>query len=109
MQSVKQHGKMAVVFAPPEKVTPALAKHGGKVVVAVLNGPENTVISGDAATVEALAAEFAAAGVQTKLLQVSHAFHSPLMDEMLDEFEEFMAGSEFQSRKCRSWRISPAS
>lgn len=96
MQSVKQRGKMAVVFAPPEKVTPALAKHGGKVVVAVLNGPENTVISGDAAAVEALATEFAAAGVQTKLLQVSHAFHSPLMDEMLDEFEEFAAGIEFQ-------------
>ncbi|MGD9633264.1 MAG: SDR family NAD(P)-dependent oxidoreductase [Pirellulales bacterium] len=96
MQGVKQHGKMAVVFAPPEKVSPVLAKHGGRVVVAVLNGPENTVISGDAAAVEAAAAEFAAAGVQTKLLQVSHAFHSPLMDEMLDEFEEFAAGIEFQ-------------
>jgi len=96
MQGVKQHGKMAVVFAPPEKVTPMLAKYGGKVVVAVLNGPENTVISGDAASVEAAASEFAAGGVQTKLLQVSHAFHSPLMDEMLDEFEEFAAGIEFQ-------------
>ena len=97
MQSVKRHGKMAVVFAPPEKIAAALAKHGGQVVIAVLNGPENTVVSGEADAVEALAAELAAAGIQTKLLNVSHAFHSPLMDEMLDEFEEFAAGIEFQA------------
>ncbi|MEX2092276.1 MAG: SDR family NAD(P)-dependent oxidoreductase, partial [Pirellulales bacterium] len=97
MQSIKRHGKMAVVFAPPEKITPALAKHGGKVVIAVLNGPENTVVSGEADAVEAVAAELATAGIQTKLLNVSHAFHSPLMDEMLDEFEEFAAGIEFQA------------
>ena len=97
MQSVKRHGKMAVVFAPPEQVTPALAKHCGRVVIAVINGPENTVISGDAEAVETAAAEFEATGVQVKLLNVSHAFHSPLMDEMLDEFEEFAAGIEFQT------------
>jgi acyl transferase domain-containing protein/thioesterase domain-containing protein/acyl carrier protein len=97
MQNVKRRGKMAVVFATPEKIAPALAKHGGKVVVAVLNGPENTVVSGEADAVESLAAELAAAGIQTKLLNVSHAFHSPLMDEMLDEFEEFAGGIEYQS------------
>ncbi len=97
MQSVQRRGKMAVVFATPEKIAPALTKHGGKVVIAVLNGPENTVVSGEAVAVESLAAEFAAAGIQTKLLNVSHAFHSPLMDEMLDEFEDFAAGIEFQS------------
>ena len=44
-----------------------------------------------------LAAKFAADGVQVKLLNVSHAFHSPLMDEMLDEFEQFAAGIEFHA------------
>jgi acyl transferase domain-containing protein/thioesterase domain-containing protein/acyl carrier protein len=97
MQSVKRHGKMAVAFATPEQIAPALAKYSGRAVVAVLNGPENTVVSGEADAVESLAAELAAAGIQTKLLNVSHAFHSPLMDEMLDEFEEFAAGIEFQS------------
>ena len=97
MQSVKRPGKMAVVFAPPEGISPLLARHGGKVVIAVLNGPENTVVSGEADAVEELAAELASAGVQTKLLNVSHAFHSPLMDEMLDEFEEFAAGIVFQA------------
>jgi acyl transferase domain-containing protein/NADPH:quinone reductase-like Zn-dependent oxidoreductase/thioesterase domain-containing protein/NAD(P)-dependent dehydrogenase (short-subunit alcohol dehydrogenase family)/acyl carrier protein len=97
MQSVKRRGKMAVVFAAPEKIMPALAKHNGKVVIAVLNGPENTVVSGEASAVELVAAELTEAGIQTKLLNVSHAFHSPLMDEMLDEFEQFAAGIEYQT------------
>lgn len=97
MQSVQQRGKMAVVFAPRSRVDKAIADWQGKVVIAVLNGPENTVISGDAAAVEQVAKRFEADGVQAKLLNVSHAFHSPLMDEMLDEFEQFSAGIEFHA------------
>jgi acyl transferase domain-containing protein/thioesterase domain-containing protein/acyl carrier protein len=97
MQSVKQHGKMAVVFAAQERVAKEIKSAGGKVVIAVLNGPDNTVISGDADAVEKLAARFEADGVQVKLLNVSHAFHSPLMDEMLDEFERIAAGIEFHA------------
>lgn len=97
MQSVKQHGKMAVVFATAEQVSAAIRKHGGEVVVAVHNGPENTVISGDAAAVEQVSAALEATGVQVKPLNVSHAFHSPLMDEMLDEFEDFASRIEFRA------------
>ena len=42
-----------------------------------------------------LAATFEADGVQVKPLNVSHAFHSPLMDEMLDEFEAFASRIEY--------------
>ena len=96
MQSVKRHGKMAVVFATRERVAKEIAKAGGDVVIAVLNGPENIVISGDAGGVEKVSSKFAADGVQVKPLNVSHAFHSPLMDEMLDEFEKFAAGIEYR-------------
>jgi acyl transferase domain-containing protein/thioesterase domain-containing protein/acyl carrier protein len=89
MQNVQRSGKMAVVFASPDRVAKELEGTAGDVVIAVINGPENTVISGDAAAVESLAEKFAADGVQVKMLNVSHAFHSPLMDEMLDEFEKF--------------------
>jgi myxalamid-type polyketide synthase MxaB len=88
---------MAVVFASSEKVTKEIKSAGGNVVVAVLNGPENTVISGDADAVEKLSAKFEAVGVQVKLLNVSHAFHSPLMDEMLDEFEKIAASIQFHA------------
>jgi acyl transferase domain-containing protein/thioesterase domain-containing protein/NADP-dependent 3-hydroxy acid dehydrogenase YdfG/acyl carrier protein len=96
MQNVRRHGKMAVVFAAPDRVASELAQAQGAVVVAVINGPENTVISGEAAGVDAAAAKLTAAGVQVKPLNVSHAFHSPLMDEMLEEFEQFAAGIDFQ-------------
>jgi len=91
MQKVKRHGKMAVVFAAIDKVNTAIKSLGDNVVVAVNNGPENTVISGDADAVDKLGAALEADGIQVKLLNVSHAFHSPLMDEMLDDFETFAA------------------
>jgi len=96
MQSVTRLGKMAVVMASPERVAAATEQTNGRVVVAVINGPENTVISGEAEAVESLAAQFSSDGVQVKMLNVSHAFHSPLMDEMLDEFERFASHIDFQ-------------
>jgi myxalamid-type polyketide synthase MxaB len=95
MQNVQRRGKMAVVFAPRDRVARQIADTNGAVVVAVVNGPENTVISGEAAAVDAMAVKLEADGVQVKLLNVSHAFHSPLMDEMLDEFESFAARIDY--------------
>jgi acyl transferase domain-containing protein/thioesterase domain-containing protein/acyl carrier protein len=96
MQSVKRPGKMAVVFATREQVAQAIEAVGGEVVIAVINGPENIVISGAADAVEAVSAKLVGDGVQVKPLNVSHAFHSPLMDEMLDEFEAFAAKIEYE-------------
>lgn len=95
MQSVRRPGKMAVVFAPHERVARELSRAAGDVVVAVINGPENTVVSGEAAAVDRVAELLAADGVQVKPLHVSHAFHSPLMDEMLDEFERYAARIDY--------------
>ena len=44
------------------------------------------MIAGAEEPVQAIAAAFAARGVRTKALRVSHAFHSPLMEPMLEEF-----------------------
>jgi acyl transferase domain-containing protein/thioesterase domain-containing protein/acyl carrier protein len=96
MQSVRRPGKMAVVFATHEQVTRELDRLDGKVVVAVINGPDNIVISGEADAVDRLAAKFSADGLQVKPLNVSHAFHSPLMDEMLEQFERFASLLEFR-------------
>ena len=59
----------------------------GSVSIAALNGPENTVISGPRADVEAVVGDLASAGVDAEWLKVSHAFHSDLMDPMLAEFD----------------------
>ncbi|MEX2171919.1 MAG: SDR family NAD(P)-dependent oxidoreductase [Pirellulales bacterium] len=95
MQQVTQSGKMAVVFASESRVAAALAGREKSVAIATINGPENTVISGAAHEVDQLAREFEAAGLSVQPLTVSHAFHSPLMDEILDSFERLASEVEF--------------
>lgn len=99
MQQISKPGKMAVIFASESDVAVRLEGKESLVAIAAVNGPENTVISGDAHTVEQLVDEFESAGVGLQRLVVSHAFHSPLMDEMLDDFERFAEGIDFQPPK----------
>ncbi|MET9499745.1 type I polyketide synthase [Streptomyces sp. NPDC006552] len=86
MSRLPAGGVMISVQAAEDEVTPLLAAHAGRVAVAALNGPQATVLSGDEDAVTAVAAELAAEGRKTRRLNVSHAFHSHLMDGMLDAF-----------------------
>ncbi|MER6349025.1 SDR family NAD(P)-dependent oxidoreductase [Streptomyces sp. NPDC001595] len=97
MQAAREGGAMAAVEATEEEVRELLAPYAGRVSVAAVNGPRATVISGDADAVDALAEEFRARGSRTKRLPVSHAFHSPHMDEVLDEFRAVAAGLTFHA------------
>ncbi|SED08292.1 pimaricinolide synthase PimS1 [Streptomyces sp. 2131.1] len=83
MQELPSGGAMIAVRATEEEVAPFL---GERVAVAALNGPGSLVLSGEEEATVALAERFAAQGRKTKRLQVSHAFHSPLMAPMLEEF-----------------------
>ncbi|MFJ1763402.1 SDR family NAD(P)-dependent oxidoreductase [Amycolatopsis sp. NPDC088138] len=81
MQALPSGGAMVAIQATEAEVTPHLSD---AVSIAAVNGPNATVISGDEDAVLAVAEQFA--DRKTKRLTVSHAFHSPLMDPMLDEF-----------------------
>ncbi|MEV4054643.1 type I polyketide synthase [Amycolatopsis sp. NPDC049688] len=81
MQALPAEGAMVSIAAPESAIT---LTEG--VSIAAVNGPESVVVSGDETAVLAIAAEFAGRGIKTKRLTVSHAFHSRLMDPMLDEF-----------------------
>ncbi|HVH97970.1 MAG TPA: acyltransferase domain-containing protein, partial [Enhygromyxa sp.] len=73
--------------ADEQEVEAALRRFdAAKLGIAGFNGPRSTVISGEAAAVGELASHFQQLGRKTHRLSVSHAFHSPLMDPMLDEF-----------------------
>jgi len=101
MQSLPAGGAMAAVFAPEDRVAPALASYAGRVAVAGVNGPAQTVISGHAADVEAICRKLATDGIRCQSLPVSHAFHSPLVDPVLDAFERTVAGVELAAPRLR--------
>ena len=86
MQSLPSGGAMAAIFAPELDVIVALGGHTSTVSVAAVNAPAQTVISGVAAAVDAVCATFTERGIRCQRLTVSHAFHSPLVEPMLDAF-----------------------
>jgi phthiocerol/phenolphthiocerol synthesis type-I polyketide synthase C len=97
MQTLPQNGEMAAVFADEARVTEALTPFRENVSIAGVNGPENTVISGARESVRALLKSFASMGIHTQPLNVSHAFHSPLMDPVLDAFEQMASQVRFEA------------
>ncbi|TDQ00460.1 type I polyketide synthase [Labedaea rhizosphaerae] len=87
MQAIEDRGVMVAVEATPEEVAPTLAEHAGLVDIAAVNGPTSVVISGAEQACLAVAAHWKQAGRRTSKLTTSHAFHSPLMEPMLDAFD----------------------
>ncbi|MFI6072049.1 SDR family NAD(P)-dependent oxidoreductase [Actinoplanes sp. NPDC051343] len=80
MQALPEGGAMASVRASAEEVRAVLP---GGAVIAAINGPRAVVVSGTAEAVQA---------VGGRQLRVSHAFHSPLMEPMLDRFRTVLDG-----------------
>ncbi|MEV5609128.1 beta-ketoacyl synthase N-terminal-like domain-containing protein [Streptomyces sp. NPDC052225] len=87
MQQLPDGGGMLAVLAGRDDLAERLADEP-QVCVAVVNGPRATVLSGDAAALHRLNERLGQDGIGTRMLHVSHAFHSPLMDPMLDAFAE---------------------
>jgi natural product biosynthesis luciferase-like monooxygenase protein/amino acid adenylation domain-containing protein len=96
MQTLPPVGEMAVVFADEGRVADALAPYHGRVAVAAVNGPSNTVVSGEREAVREVLRQLEADGVTTRALNVSHAFHSPLMEPVMGDFERALQRVEFR-------------
>ncbi|MFD7507682.1 SDR family NAD(P)-dependent oxidoreductase [Streptomyces sp. NPDC059850] len=92
MQELPPGGAMVAIQATEDEITPELTD---QVAIAAVNGPGSVVISGDEQAVTGLAATFKDRGRKTSRLRVSHAFHSPLMDPMLDAFAEVARGLRY--------------
>ncbi|MGX1855444.1 SDR family NAD(P)-dependent oxidoreductase [Streptomyces sp. NPDC055299] len=99
MQSLPEDGRMLAIQASQDEVLPwvaELAEKAGGLAVAAVNGPESVVVSGRTEAVNTLEKEFAGRGRRTRYLDVSHAFHSPLMDPVVDEFARIAASVTFR-------------
>ncbi|MGZ4790899.1 MAG: beta-ketoacyl synthase N-terminal-like domain-containing protein, partial [Ilumatobacteraceae bacterium] len=105
MQALPAGGAMAAVFAPVAAVQDVLddlpRDQAAVVGIAAVNGPAHTVVSGATAVVEAVVGRFAAHGVRTQRLVVSHAFHSPLMQPMIEEFTAVASAVEYSPPRRR--------
>jgi acyl transferase domain-containing protein len=76
-----------------ERLRAAIA--GSGLSIAAVNGPASVVASGAEADLVRVMGRLEAEGIRTKRLAVSHAFHSALMDPILDELEEIASGVAF--------------
>ncbi|MBW4636528.1 MAG: type I polyketide synthase [Iphinoe sp. HA4291-MV1] len=99
MQGLPPDGEMAVVFATPETIRDITVIDNETVAFAALNSPENTVISGERQAVLSICSALETEGIETKKLQVSHAFHSPLMEPMLAQFHQIAASITYAAPK----------
>ncbi|HWO18984.1 MAG TPA: SDR family NAD(P)-dependent oxidoreductase [Kofleriaceae bacterium] len=101
MQALPGGGAMVTVQAPEAEVRALLAaagtaERGARAVIAAVNGPTSTVVSGDAEAVLELARRAETAGHRTQQLRVSHAFHSHHMDGMLEAFRRVAEQVRYQ-------------
>ncbi|MCC7360824.1 MAG: type I polyketide synthase, partial [Anaerolineales bacterium] len=89
-------GAMLAAFAPPDRLAPLLAPHALTVSIAALNGPSETVLAGQPEAVEAVRRALSAQGLSSRLLPVRYAFHSPLLDPVLDPLAQAAAEVDYQ-------------
>ncbi len=89
MQELPRDGMMAVVFADRERVAELIMPYAQDSRDCCSQwAAECRDFRTSRRAVCDLLDQFELAGVKTRPLEVSHAFHSPLLDPILDEFEQ---------------------
>ncbi|HXD44446.1 MAG TPA: SDR family NAD(P)-dependent oxidoreductase [Pseudolabrys sp.] len=88
MHKVPAGGAMAAVWAPESGIRDLIAAIAPGVTVAAMNGPSNTVLTGDRDELRRLVGELGRRGVNARELRISNGFHSPRTDPILDELEQ---------------------
>ncbi len=91
MSELPAGGAMFAIAATEAEVAEALAGKEQELSLAALNGPAALVVSGQEQAAIELAEDFASRGHKTKRLEVSHAFHSPLVEPALDQLSQVAA------------------
>lgn len=97
MQDLPQNGEMVAIFADQKTVQEAIEGYGDEIAIAAINGNNNIVISGTKERIEQVLRAFRARNIKIRKLQVSHAFHSPLMRPILKDFEKVAQEINYQN------------
>ena len=96
MGALPEGGAMVAIEATEAEVSEWLSGIEGELAIAAINGPRAVVVSGASKPVERAQAQWQEQGRRTKRLAVSHAFHSPLMEPMLEDFEAIARELDYQ-------------
>ena len=99
MHALPSSGVMVVVDADEARVALVIQPYADVVSIAAVNTPANTVIAGERQALAAIVGELAVAHIKATYLNVSHAFHSPLMEPMLADFAEVAAKISYSAPK----------
>ncbi len=95
MGSLEGAGAMAAVRGSEREVAESLEGFGDELALAAVNAPGAVVVSGDEGALGRWEESFGGGARKITRLRVSNAFHSALMDPMLEEFGELAAGLSF--------------
>lgn len=96
MQELCERGSMVSVMATAERISPYLEGLGEEVSISAINSTEQVVVAGRTDMMVILCTEWERDGIVFKKLPVSHAFHSPLMEPMLEEFAKVVGNCALQ-------------
>ena len=97
MGAVPSDGGMVALQCDEAQARAAIIDYAAEVSIAAVNGPQSIVISGKQSLLESIVEQLTAEGIKAKVLQVSHAFHSPLMEPMLEAFREVAESITYHS------------
>ncbi len=95
MAQLPAGGAMAAVFCDEDTARAAISAHPDTLALAAVNAPAEVVVSGVQEHVAAVLATLREQGVRGHRLTVSHAFHSPLIEPMLADFEAVLSRLTF--------------
>ena len=83
-------GAMAAIFLDQKSVLEQCQNQGIKIAIAAINTDQHTVISGDKKSIQQLCEHFNNTGIKVRQLKVSHAFHSPLIEPICEQFKTIL-------------------
>jgi acyl transferase domain-containing protein/acyl carrier protein len=98
MASIKRAGAMLAVAAGEATLRPLIQSSNFEYLsVAAVNSSQDIVLSGPVEEIERVSQLLEEMNIAARRLRTSQAFHSPLMDEILDEFEQVAATINFRA------------